>query len=117
MAFSKKEHFNLLPQLVADMSKPFCHPARVKITMQLLEHGVTPFNDLMKTLPLHQSTISQHIRLMGRSRLLLVQERPPHTYYDLNKDELRKHMMVIGQFLDLLREHGIDPKDLNVFDE
>lgn len=112
MAFSKKEHFNLLPQLVASMSKPLSHPARVKITMYLLEHGETRFKEFRNLIPLHETTISQHMRVLLRNNLVLVYAKGPYTYYSLNPEQFKKHILVMQKFLDELIARGIDPQDL-----
>ncbi|HLF64713.1 MAG TPA: winged helix-turn-helix domain-containing protein [Saprospiraceae bacterium] len=112
MAFTQKERFNLLPQLVAEMSKPMSHPARVKIMMYLLKHGDTRFSEFLTLLPLSGPTISQHLRVLRRSNLILVHEETPHTLYDVNMRQLQKHMAVMLEFLTQLRQSGVGLKDL-----
>lgn len=94
------------------MSKPLCHPARVKITMHLLEHGETRFRDLRDLIPLHETTVSQHLRVLLRNNLVLVYAKGPHTYYSLNPEQFKKHILVMQKFLDELIARGIDPNDL-----
>ncbi len=112
MAFSKKDRFNLFPQLVADMSKPLGHPARVQVIMYLLHHGDSCFSEFLTFLPLSRPTISQHLRLLLRSNLVLVHEKFPHTYYSVNMMQLQKHMVVMLEFLMQMRQNGIGLKDL-----
>ena len=111
MAFSQNERFALLPQLVSDISKPLSHPARVKIVMHLLKHGDTPFQELLKVIPLHQTTVSQHLRLLKRNQLVDVYEKTPHTIYSLNFEQFRKLIMIMQEFIQQLMDQGIDPKD------
>lgn len=113
MAFSRKEVFTLLPQLVAGMSKPLGHPARVQIIFYLLEHGDTRFRDLVAMLPLSGPTVSQHLRLLRRSKMVDVHEETPHTLYDVNRDQFRKHILVMQEFLRQLERYGIDVSGLD----
>jgi DNA-binding transcriptional ArsR family regulator len=117
MAFSKEEIFNLLPQLVSKQSRVLGHPARIRIILHLAEHGTSPFSDLLKMLPLRQSTVSQHVEILLRNTFIVVHEKVPHTYYGLNYEEVRRFMLVAKEFLAMLFSFGIDPKDMVVPDD
>ena len=105
MAFSRRELFQLLPRSTADVSRAMSHPARVKILMLLVQQGETSFAQLVKLLPLHRTTISQHLRLLLRHELVMVREVVPHTYYSVNGLKVSDLLFVLRQFCDYMEEH------------
>lgn len=113
MAFSKKELFSLLPQLVSERARALLHPARVEIFLFLAEHGETIFDDLHKLIPLAQPTLSQHLRHLVRHKLLFVREKSPHTYYSLNPHESSILMLVLEVFVQRCGELGVRASDLD----
>jgi DNA-binding transcriptional ArsR family regulator len=98
MAFSRKDHFAADPRQIADASLALSHPARVKIIQYLSAHGDTSFTDLQRVIPLHRTTVSQHLRLLRRHGLVLVYEEVPHTYYMLNSEAMKSALLLLSQF-------------------
>jgi DNA-binding transcriptional ArsR family regulator len=84
MAFSKAPAFDHHSFHQSLWSRALAHPARIYLLTHLLENGPTPFYELSRILPLHRSTVSQHLRLLRQLDLVIVTERYPHTYYAIN---------------------------------
>ncbi len=85
MAFSKAWLFEPIPFQQSIWSKALSHPARINILTYLLEHGITPFYELRKLIPLASTTVSQHLSKLRSLGLIEAEEKCPHTFYKLNK--------------------------------
>jgi DNA-binding transcriptional ArsR family regulator len=84
MAFSKAENFKLLPVLQARLAKAICHPARITVLTHLYENGKSSFKDIAENIPLARPTISQHMRILRDTELVIADQEPPNTFYELN---------------------------------
>lgn len=71
--------------IVSKQAKAMGHPARVAI-LKLLAKGTYTCNDIVASLPLAQSTISQHLKELKKADLVNAKEMPPKTLYSLNKE-------------------------------
>lgn len=69
---------------VSKQAKALGHPARVAI-MKLLSTKACTCNDIVSSMPLAQSTISQHLKELKGANLVDAQEMPPKIIYTLNK--------------------------------
>lgn len=54
----------------ATLAKALAHPARVRIVRLLLQHGECFCGELCEHLPLAQSTVSQHLRVLREAGLV-----------------------------------------------
>lgn len=70
---------------VSKQAKAMGHPARIAILKMLADDSCT-CNDIVASLPLAQSTISQHLKELKNAKLVNAKEIPPKTFYSLNKD-------------------------------
>lgn len=65
---TKKEEVGSAPpdgdQDLAQLAKALAHPARVAILRQLLQDGDCACGDLVGRLPLAQSTVSEHLKIL-----------------------------------------------------
>jgi DNA-binding transcriptional ArsR family regulator len=68
---------------ISKLAKAIAHPARIAI-LELLSHKACTCNDIVDSLPLAQSTVSQHLKELKNARLIDGQELPPKTIYSLN---------------------------------
>jgi ArsR family transcriptional regulator len=84
MAFSKAPAFDHHSYQQSLWSKALAHPARIHLLRYLADHGTSSFSELARLLPLHRSTVSQHLRLLRQLHVVTVTERYPHTYYALD---------------------------------
>ena len=96
MAFSKAPQFHSLTYAQSQWSKALSHPARIIILKHLQEHGITPFLELARKIPLHQSTVSQHLQMLRALGLIVAIEHYPHTYYQINADACKNLSLKIN---------------------
>ncbi len=64
MALARKEDFLRKENDVADFAKALAHPARLAILKVLAEKKECICGDLVLSLPLSQSTVSQHLKAL-----------------------------------------------------
>lgn len=88
---SQKKDFKFAPALAELASFHFAlsHPARLLIIRELRRKKQRSFGELAVDIPLHHSTVSQHIAILRRLHLLLPAERDDGTTgYQLNGEAL-----------------------------
>lgn len=81
----------------AVMCKALSHPARLKIVEHLKEVDQCICGKIVDILPLSQSTVSQHLKILKKANLILGEVDGPRTCYCLNKeafDQFKK--MAVG---------------------
>lgn len=79
--------------------KALAHPARVQI-MQFLAQVDTCFcGDIVKQLPLAQSTVSQHLKILKEAGLVQGEIDGPHTCYYLVPEHVTQFKTLIAQFV------------------
>jgi DNA-binding transcriptional ArsR family regulator len=66
----KPEAADLLESELARLSKALGHPVRVRILREILTRDACTCGHLASTLPLAQSTISQHLKVLKEAALL-----------------------------------------------
>ncbi|HLT24845.1 MAG TPA: metalloregulator ArsR/SmtB family transcription factor [Ignavibacteria bacterium] len=69
MAFSKKDEFSEEEIKIAGFAKALAHPARVAIIKKLMTAKCI-CGDIVKDLPLSQSTVSQHLKELKDAGLI-----------------------------------------------
>ncbi|MDD4219548.1 MAG: metalloregulator ArsR/SmtB family transcription factor [Sphaerochaetaceae bacterium] len=74
---------------IADFFKVFGDPTRLKILF-LLEQSELSVNIIAETLGMHQSTISQQLKLLRASRLVKHRKEGRRIYYSLNDDHIAR---------------------------
>ncbi|MHB1554507.1 MAG: ArsR/SmtB family transcription factor [Acidimicrobiales bacterium] len=74
--------------VLAAMAKALGHPARVRIVRLLAERQACVTGDLVAELPLAQSTISEHLRILRESGLVQGEIEGPRTSYCVNRAAL-----------------------------
>lgn len=70
---------------LASMAKALGHPARVKILRLLAERQACVTGDLVAELPLAQSTISEHLRILRQAGLIQGEIEGPRTSYCVDR--------------------------------
>ncbi len=70
---------------LAAMAKALGHPARVKILRLLAERQACVTGDLVAELPLAQSTISEHLRILREAGLIQGEIEGPRTSYCVDR--------------------------------
>ena len=64
MGTSKSEVFSLVQNQLATWAKAFAHPARIAILEFLVKQPKCVCGDIVQELPLAQSTVSQHLKVL-----------------------------------------------------
>lgn len=88
MAIHKKEEFSKKKQRLALYARAFSHPARISILKMLAKKEFCNCNELVKQLPLSQSTVSQHLKELKNCGLITGTARGTSSMYSLNKSAL-----------------------------
>lgn len=73
-------------QKLAQYAKALGHPVRIQIIKILSEQACCFNADLTETIPLAQSTISQHLKSLKEAGLIQGEIMPPKIKYCLNKE-------------------------------
>jgi DNA-binding transcriptional ArsR family regulator len=74
---------------LAELLAALSHPARLKIVMHLAERDVCACGDVVETMPLAQSTVSQHLKVLLEAGLVSHERAAQRSHYRLNRVALR----------------------------
>ena len=88
--FSMNMHAPPLPhdEATARMCKALGHPARFSILRQLLRENRCICGRIVEILPLAQSTVSQHLKVLKEAGLIRGEVEGPRTCYCVDKEQL-----------------------------
>ncbi len=76
-------------ELLARLAKALAHPARVTIVRMLIERASCVCGEIVGELPLAQSTVSQHLKILKQSGLVQGDIDGPKVCYCINKKMLK----------------------------
>ena len=93
MAYSKTEYFSRDLAQVARLAKALAHPVRIRILQILADRNACLCGELVDSLPLSQSTVSQHLKELEKVGLIHGEIEGPKTCYCLNLPVLEKAMI------------------------
>ena len=96
----KEEEYSKLQKDVAKYAKAFSHPARVAILELLVKQCDCICSDLVENLPLAQSTVSQHLKVLKDAGLIDGIEKAPSIEYHLNKNKWLEAKRVLKDFFE-----------------
>ncbi|WP_338667486.1 ArsR/SmtB family transcription factor [Pseudodesulfovibrio methanolicus] len=89
---------------LANVCKGLAHPARIRILRQLLtEHSCT-CGHLVEGLPLAQSTVSQHLKILKESGLVRGEVEGPRTCYCVDRETVSRFGPLIRALLAITPE-------------
>ena len=88
MAFSKASLYRIEDQIISGFASALKHPARLQIILKLALDGTCTVIDLKKSHPISQSAMSQHLKSLRESKLVIFVEKFPYTYYSLDEKVL-----------------------------
>ncbi len=77
-------------QQLAELAGVIAHPARVRILRLLVRRGRCSFAEIVDELPLAQSTVSQHLRVMKVAGLIRGEDEGKRVSYLPEKRALRR---------------------------
>lgn len=75
---------------LASLAKALGHPARVQIVQMLAERDACMCGEIVDRLPLAQSTVSQHLKILREAGLVRGEVDGPRVCYCLNRRALER---------------------------
>lgn len=81
---------------LASLAKALAHPARVKIIRILLRKNACVCGDIVDELPLAQSTVSQHLKVLKEVGLIRGDVDGPRVCYCIEPQALRRLRALVG---------------------
>jgi DNA-binding transcriptional ArsR family regulator len=81
---------------LANMSKALGHPARVKIIRILVRKNACICGDIVEELPLAQSTVSQHLKVLKDAGIVRGDVDGPRVCYCIEPRALRRLKALVG---------------------
>lgn len=91
---------------LAVFAKAMGHPVRIQILKLLNSQTCCYTGDLTDTIPLAQSTISQHLKVLKDAGLIQGEIMPPKVKYCLNQDNWPEAQRLFGELLKLTPSEG-----------
>lgn len=85
---------------LAEVFKALAHPARLAILRQLLREDRCICGRIVEVLPLAQSTVSQHLKILKEAGLIRGEVEGPSTCYCANRaklDDLSRSLFTFSQ--------------------
>ena len=76
------------------------NPARIDILRHIAIHRHCGCKDITKVLPLAQSTVSQHLKVLIEAGIVNVETIPPRSRYRVNEELLKDMAFATSAFLD-----------------
>ncbi len=83
---SSKDQYTEANIQIAKFCKALAHPARITIIQLLLSKDSCVCGDIVKEIPLAQSTVSQHLKELKKTGLIQGNITPPQVKYCINKE-------------------------------
>lgn len=81
---------------LAELAKAVAHPARVKILRILLRKNACICGDIVDELPLAQSTVSQHLKVLKEAGLVRGDVDGPRVCYCVEPRALRRLRVLVS---------------------
>ena len=85
---------------LAEMAKVLGHPARINILTFLLNKGSCITGSIVEEVGLSQPTVSQHLKVLKDSGLIVGSVLPPTTCYCINPEVWVSYRSTLARFLD-----------------
>ena len=81
---------------LARLAKAIGHPIRAAILRHLIQNGQCVCGDLVALLPLAQSTVSQHLKVLKSAGLLQGEVDGPRVCYCIDPETVRRLKELVG---------------------
>ena len=82
---------------LAQLAWAVAHPARVRIVRLLISRQACVCGEIVDKLPLAQSTVSQHLKILKESGLIQGEVDGPKVCYCINPQKLRELKLLIAK--------------------
>ena len=89
-AIRKFDNTRLDADALAEMCKALGHPSRIRIVEHLKSIDRCVCGEIVQILPLAQSTVSQHLKVLKDAGIVRGEVEGPRTCYCLDKEMLRR---------------------------
>ena len=86
---------------IAKIAKAFGHPARLAILRHLIETNECCCSEIVKSLPIAQATVSQHLKILKEAGLIEGAISPPKVCYCINWQYWAKSKSLLEKFMTL----------------
>jgi DNA-binding transcriptional ArsR family regulator len=96
----KEAEIHSVDEQVADYAKALGHPVRVRIIRLLSNQSYCFTGDLTDVLPLAQSTVSQHLKVLKDANLIQGEIQTPRVRYCLNQEHWNKARQLFSSMFD-----------------
>jgi ArsR family transcriptional regulator len=106
MAFASINEFPNKDIEIAAVFKALSHPGRVAILKVLAKKQSCICGDLVADLPLAQSTVSQHLKVLKEAGLVQGEIDGPRSCYCINKETIKKLKKQCGDLFDFIDKHS-----------
>lgn len=80
----------LTDEALAILARALAHPARLQILRTLTERGTCACGEVVDVLPLAQSTVSQHLKVLAEAGLVCGEPDGPRTCYCVDAGALAR---------------------------
>ncbi|MEP6646210.1 MAG: helix-turn-helix domain-containing protein [Saprospiraceae bacterium] len=84
-AFSKARLYDQKDHMTSEYFKAFGHPGRMRLIDQLLEAGPCNVGALHRLHPISKPSLSRHLRILRRIKIVEAKESFPFTIYNVNR--------------------------------
>lgn len=95
------ENVDLTPdardEALATYARALAHPARVKLVRQIAGRRECISAELVESVGLAQSTVSEHLRILRKAGVIEAEARPPRTCFRLKSDALPRLRDLLGE--------------------
>lgn len=95
---SKASDFSEDDAALAELFRALSHPARIAILRALAERGECVCGEIVKVLPLAQSTVSQHLKQLRESELITGEVEGVKSCYCINKNSVKRLFSLLSRF-------------------
>ncbi len=75
------------------------NPARIEILQHIARHRHCKCKEITDVLPLAQSTVSQHLKVLVEAELIRCEIKPPSSHYQVNDELLQDVARTTGNFM------------------
>lgn len=94
-----KDHYPDDNMELARYCKALAHPARITIIQLLLSKDSCVCGDIVKEIPLAQSTVSQHLKELKKAGLIQGNITPPQVKYCINRENWKTLRESLSHFI------------------
>src|SRR6188768_290662 len=98
MAINKKDEFSKKENELADFANAISHPARVAILKEIASKQECICGEIVKVLPLAQSTVSQHLKELKKAGLITGAIEGAKSCYCINWETFERFEKTFNEF-------------------